>query len=177
MDTDEENDLTFVKLLKRELSKKKIQEHGTKTEQYKETYLKQIEINNALNQNIQDLKAKLKQYKHQLESITDKHNNDVNIYTKQIDELRSKINHEKAIFDEEQSNILLIRNINREMHTKIDVLDCETQKIIKTRKSNESEIIYKENEITSVTKRNLSIKQNIIQVQKDLEKVIEDAKR
>lgn len=176
-DMDDENNLSFVRLLKTELSKKKIQESGSMTEEYKDSYFRLVETNQTLAKGVNLIKTKIKQYKHAMTSIAEEHDENMQLYTKQMEDLKQKIILEKSKYDEEQRSILLMRNEIRDMHRKVETSENEIQKTMEARKSAEENGTYKECEIISMHETYESSKQKLMQIYKEMDMVRDRSKR
>lgn len=176
-DIEDEHGLSFVRLLKKELSKKKIQENGSMTEEYKDNYFRLVETNQMLAKSVEMIKNKIKQYKHALNSVSEEHDEKIKSYVKQLEEIKQKIVLEKSKYDDEQRGILHLRNDIREIHRKIENHENEIGKSIEARKKAEAEGSYKECEIVSMNETHDAYKQRLLHVYKEMDMVRENAKR
>ncbi|KAI5694361.1 hypothetical protein M8J75_015593 [Diaphorina citri] len=174
---EDEGGVSFVRLLKRELSKKKIQENGTMTEEYKDNYFKLVELNQTLTKSINQIKNKIKQYKQSLNNINEKHEEEMQLYSNQMEDMKKNIVHEKAKLEEEQRDIVNMRNSLKEMTRKIETFESEIHKTVDARKTAETEGTYKDCEIVTVKEAHDMHKQSLQHLQKELEAVRENAKR
>lgn len=173
----DEGGLSFVRLLKRELSKKKIQENGTLTEEYKDNYFKLVDLNRTLTKNVNQIKTKIKQYKQILSKLNDKHDEEIQMYTNQIENITKNMVLEKSKLEEEQREVLGLRNAVRDTSRRIETFESEIQKTVEARKSAEAESTFRDCEIATASESHDTYKQRLLQVNKELEVIRENSKR
>lgn len=176
-DIDDENGLSFVRLLKKELSKKKIQENGSMTEEYKDNYFRLVETNQTLAKSVDLIKTKIKQYKHALNNISVEHDQILKAYAKQLEEFKQKIVVEKSKYEDEQRSVLFLRNDIRDVHKKIETYETEIVKTIGARKNAETDGSYKECEMVSINETHDAYKIRLLHVYKELDMARENSKR
>ncbi|KAL1459822.1 hypothetical protein WDU94_011775 [Cyamophila willieti] len=172
----EEGGLSFVRLLKRELSRKKILENGTLTEEYKDNYFHLVELNQTLTKRITQIKSKMKHYKQVVSDLNDKHEEEMKMYNEQVEDMKRRLGGEKIQLEKEKNEVERTKNEIREMNRRIGTGEKELQRVGEALHTAETEVTYKTCEIVTVSETCESYKKRLLQVYKEMEAVRDNTK-